>query len=418
VLPRSRWSARLAAVALLGLAVRVGWVLLATGHDVDFGDAFYYHYGANLLADGEGYLDPFQRLLFGRTVAAADHPPGYLTVLALPSLLGLDSVLAHQLASCLLGAATIVVVGTVGRRLAGDGAGLLAAALAGGYPNFWLHDGRLLSETLAQLTAAVVLLTAYRLWDRPGVGRAAALGVAGAAAALTRAELVLLLGLALLPLLRRDPPWRQRLVPAAVALAAAAAVLAPWVGHNLSRFDRPVLISGQLDISLAYTNCDPAYRGPLKGYWVFECARAPDPPQEPSVVAAGYRRAAVEYAANHTRELPGVVAARVGRSWGLFRPVQQVRLDTLTRAEEVAGYVGLAAYYLLLPPAVAGAVLLRRRRVPLLPLLALPVTVTAASALVNGSIRFRAPAEVTLVLLAAAALTAVPVRTRAPAPGA
>jgi hypothetical protein len=51
-----------------------------------------------------------------------------------------------------------------------------------------------------------------------------------------------------------------------------------------------------------------------------------------------------------------------------------------------------------------GAVILRRRRTSLLPLLALPVMVTVTAACAYGITRFRAPAEITIVVLAAVAV--------------
>jgi hypothetical protein len=64
-------------------------------------------------------------------------------------------------------------------------------------------------------------------------------------------------------------------------------------------------------------------------------------------------------------------------------------------------------YYALLPAAIFGAVVLRRRRVTLLPLVALCVTVSIGAALTYGFTRFRAAAEVAIVLLAAVAVDAV-----------
>ena len=73
--------------------------------------------------------------------------------------------------------------------------------------------------------------------------------------------------------------------------------------------------------------------------------------------------------------------------------------------EEWASWTGVIQYWLLVPVAVAGGVILRRRRdVRLLPLLAMPVLVVIVSAVFYGIPRFRLPAEITIVVLAAAAL--------------
>jgi hypothetical protein len=108
-------------------------------------DTFAFHHGANALAKGRGFGSPGFLLKPRQT---AMHPPGYLLALALPSRLGLDSVLDHQIWSLILGCLTVATIGFIGRMLAGPRAGLVAAAIAAVYPNLWLFDGELLSETL------------------------------------------------------------------------------------------------------------------------------------------------------------------------------------------------------------------------------------------------------------------------------
>ena len=68
---------------------------------------------------------------------------------------------------------------------------------------------------------------------------------------------------------------------------------------------------------------------------------------------------------------------------------------------------GYVMYWVLIPAAVLGAVVLRRRRVTLLPLLALIITVSIGVAVTYGFTRFRASAEVAIVLLAAVGVDAV-----------
>jgi asparagine N-glycosylation enzyme membrane subunit Stt3 len=159
--PSRKWFAwALVAVAAAGLAVRVTFVLIEQ-RDVDFGgDARFYHLGANLLADGRGFISPFEFYDYGRVVDAAEHPPLYLAFLAIPSALGLTSTLPHLLWSCMLGTATIVLVGLLGRAVVGERVGILAAALLAVFPDAWMSDGSLLAETAAMFTAALAVLLA------------------------------------------------------------------------------------------------------------------------------------------------------------------------------------------------------------------------------------------------------------------
>jgi hypothetical protein len=231
-----------------------------------------------------------------------------------------------------------------------------------------------------------------------------------ALATLTRAEGVLLAVTVAVPLclLAAGMGWRRRVALLGIAAAVCIAVLTPWLAYNLTRFERPVLLSTGLDPTLVVTNCDDTYRGPYLGYWSYRCLiRLPVPPGDDSVAGEAYRRTALDYVRAHRGEVPKVLLARVGRTWGLYRPNQEITLDTIEGRELPASRVGLATYYGLVVAAVVGAVQLRRRRVPLSPLVATLLMSTAAALLAGGLTRYRAAAEVGLVLLAAPALAAV-----------
>ena len=83
----------LAGITAAALAVRLTYLMGWRTPWPVIGDPYYYHQGANLLADGEGYVHPYQYLLFGVRMPGADHPPGYMTVLSGFSWLGLRYIL-------------------------------------------------------------------------------------------------------------------------------------------------------------------------------------------------------------------------------------------------------------------------------------------------------------------------------------
>ena len=105
-------------------------------------------------------------------------------------------------------------IGLLGRRLAGDRAGIVAAGIAALYPFLWINDAVVLSESLLALTTALMLIAAYAFWRMPSPWRAAALGAAIALVALTRAEGALLFALLGVPVVlmgagtRVAPPAR------------------------------------------------------------------------------------------------------------------------------------------------------------------------------------------------------------------
>jgi 4-amino-4-deoxy-L-arabinose transferase-like glycosyltransferase len=413
----------LAVLAAGGLALRLAYVLGAKWHMPVWGDAFVYHHQANLLAAGHGFITPSDWFFRDHTVfQSADHPPLFTAVLAAVSVLGGTSFGAHQLTGAAIGTATVVVVGLVGRAAAGERAGLLAAGLAALYPYVWVNDALVMSESLTMLTAALVALAAYRMWRAPSLGRAALVGLAVAAGALTRAELALLGPLVVVPatLGRRGVHLLRRAAWCGAAVAAALAAVGPWVAYNLSRFDEPVLLSAGLGITLRVANCPSTYRGELLGFWDFDCALREDLTGvgDQSRQDAELRRRALAFVADHRARVPVVVAARVGRLWGLYRPLQGARFDTGEARELVVSWAGLALLYPLMALSVAGTVILRRRRRPTYPLVALVVVATVAAAITFGNTRYRAPAEVALVVLAAVALDATWSRRTSRASGA
>ena len=419
--PSYRWFAwALLAVAAGGLALRIAYVLLER-RDIDFGgDARFYHEGANLLADGKGFISPFAHDA-GRTVESAEHPPLYIVFLAIPSALRLTSTLSHLLWSCALGAVTIVLVGLIGRAVAGARVGIVAAALLAVYPDAWMADGSLQAETAAMFTTALCVLLAYYCWQRPGWRRFAALGAAIGAAALARSELVLLVVVLLLPLALLTPggDLRLRLRWLGTGALAVLVVVGPWAGYNLVRFREPALLSTQLGALLAAANCDMTYYGPLLGYFSIPCAseiqeREIRPGLDQSEQDSIYRREALEYARSHAGRVPVVVAARPGRVVGLFNPGQQVQIDAFLGPYGVGlTRTALYSFQAVALLALAGAIVLRRRRtVPVFPLLAPAGVVLVTVVVTYGLTRFRFAAMPPLIVLAAVAIEVVIARVR------
>ena len=167
-------------------------------------------------------------------------------------------VTGHRLASSLLGVAAVAVIGLLGYRLGGTATGLVAAGIAAFYPQLWINDGVLLSESIVVLVVACALHTMYTFWLRPTLRNAIVLGLVCGIAALGRNELILLFPFVAIPLaLRaRNMEWRPRIRLAVAACVAGAIVIAPWALFNLTRFNEPTLTSSSLGSVLSAANCD------------------------------------------------------------------------------------------------------------------------------------------------------------------
>ncbi|HET6963855.1 MAG TPA: glycosyltransferase family 39 protein [Acidimicrobiales bacterium] len=414
------WWRWLGLWTVVGLVIRIATVL-GRPHRTPGGDSAWYHGVANLLVDGRGFIDPFIYQDTHRVVQSAQFPPGFMFVLAAASLVGLKSYFAHRIWCCVIGAAAITVSGLVGREIAGPRAGLIAAGVVAVYPNVWMSDEVAFSECISPLMVGLVLLTAYRFWKQPGYRRAAWLGLAVGLATLVRDELALL-GLFIvvpLALTARGLAWRRRATALLLGGAVALGVIAPWVGYNMSRFKEPVFISAGLGITLASTNCAHVYSGSFEGYWDLNCsAAAPvDPTADESVQSSQAQKYATHFIRTHESRLPVVVAARLGRAFGLYHPLQQITLDSNVETRPYHwALTGLGMYYVLVVLAAGGVVVLRRRRVPVFPLLAVGLTVAVSVALAFGDTRYRSTFEPVLAMLAAVLLDRAWTRWRGPVP--
>lgn len=411
----------------VGALVRIVWLANQWNNPIGFEDAFFYHHQANLLADGKGFISPFPYLGGGITTPAAEHPPLFSLYLAVFSVFGATSVGWHQLATTLLGIATVPLIGFAGKEAGGRRVGIIAAFIAAVYPHLWYQDGIVWAEASAQAAVALFVLVAYRYVRRPSVRTLGALGLTGAIAAMARTELVLLIPLGVIPLalLTQGLPRRGQVRWASIGLAAGLAALLPWIVFNLVRFDQPTTLSSNLGLTLASANCDTTWYGPNIGYWDFNCAEAAGVSEgltggDPSDVDAAARSEAIRYISDNKGRLPAVLAARLARIAGVWEPRYQVEIDVVEhRPPPVAG-AGVTLWWLVLGLAAVGVAALRRAKIPSWPVLAPVVTMLIGVVSAFASTRYRASAEPAMVVLAAAGAVALLDRwfARAPRPAA
>ncbi len=189
----SRFGRWLALVVVGGFAWRLVVITLSRGEKVT-GDGYEWGRQGNLNASGHWFVSAFT------LQPDALRPPGWAMVLTVWAWLGQHSWFRQQILACAIGAATVAVIGIVGRRLAGDRAGLLSAGLAAVYPGLWVFERPLLSEVILLPGVAVMILLAYRFRDRPSLRGAVVLGAMCGVLAMIRSEQILVLPLLVLPL--------------------------------------------------------------------------------------------------------------------------------------------------------------------------------------------------------------------------
>jgi hypothetical protein len=231
------------AAAAAGLALRLGF-------------AFGYWVDKPLTRDEREYLSLARGLASGRGLAydaeVLDDPgepfgraPGYPAFLAVAGG-GADVVRQVpgrvKAAQSLLGAAGVVLLALLARRLGGDRAAIAAAWIGAGYPPLVWISAYALSEAVFWPMGLLVALAADRMLDRAG-GRSAVraalwCGLLLGAAVLVRPGTLIFAPLAALALLRQ-----RRAALAAIFAAATLIVVAPWTARNYARHGRVVLVA-------------------------------------------------------------------------------------------------------------------------------------------------------------------------------
>ena len=389
---------RLACLVGLAATVRVVHLITKWNRPLRLNDSVWYSSMAAGLRNGEF----FQHLVV-QGAPSAEHPPLAAVVMAPGSFLP-NWVQGQRLTTVVVGTVGVLLIGLLGRRVGGTQVGLVAAGIAAVYPNLWMNDSLVMSESIAITVVVGALLILHRLLDQPKWSTAAAAGLLLGAAALTRSELLLLTPLAAVLVIAHGRR-RQAVTNAAIVVGTALLTIMPWAVVNLVRFDRPVLLTTNDGTTLLGSYCDDIFSGANKGGWSVFCVfDAPQTEGDDSVRSAAQRSVAVTYARTHLAEIPGVVVARVARTLDLYGLDDMVHGDVGEEKPRTFVWAGIISWWLLLIPAAVGFTLTRRRDRWLL---ALPIVSTVTATVVfYGGHRLRAPAEPAVVIFASVAICA------------
>jgi 4-amino-4-deoxy-L-arabinose transferase-like glycosyltransferase len=397
----------LAAIIVLALAARVALVL-ATPHYVPRTDAADYDRLAVALAN-HGHFPP-SAVTPGPT---AFRPPLFPAALAaVYKIVGVSSAStrweAGRLLEAALGALTVALIGLVALRLWGRRAGLMAAAIAAVYPPLVLVGSSLMSESLFIPLVLAAVLAAVRARESERGWRWAALsGALIALGALTRGNgIALAVPLGFLVWSSRPRLQRSALVVPLALLAAAALTLAPWTVRNASAFGEFVPITTETGYATAGTfNGFVANRSDFPALW------APPVPQAERIVARHPRLNEAQLSDRLNSSAYDYVKAHPTYVAKVFW-WNSLRLLNLTgthferwgaRYEAYANWLAslsVYAFWAVGVLALAGAFTGAARRVPLA-LWGCPLVVYLSTVLLEGSTRYRSPADPFIVMLAA-----------------
>lgn len=396
----------LALIFALAVALRLAYNLTIARAYVPLHDAADYNNMAlHLLNEGCLCISP--------NVPTTVRPPLFpLFMASVYALSGADSLHA-RLALSVVGALTCLLVAGMARILTGPRAGVVAGFIAAVYPQLFIWDAFLYSESLAIFFFALCCYLAMRLEKRYQWWVWLSVGVIFGLAALVRpngvyAVLAVVAAVGLSVALRETPWKRGALQVAALALGCALA-LAPWVARNErvtgGAFVPFTTVSG---IVVAGSYNDLSYGNPATaGIWVNPLNVPGDAPvmnRFPLICDArcevarskAANQLGVHWAETHITKLPRLLYLRMRAFWHPESPPSEAGMPPIWRPFAI-GYPLLV----MLLAAVGALVALRRNwRDALVPLL-FAGSVVAGALLFYGTPRMRAPMEPMLVVFAA-----------------
>ncbi len=346
----------------------------------------------------------------GENAPTAFRPPGYAVLLAGVHVAGDPLPLTRwtraRVANALLGTLAVALLGLIAAQVYNRRVALVAMAVLAVDLPLILVGGSLMSETLFVALVLGAVLTALRCGTtRHANAWIAGTGVLVGLATLTRPTALVLaipLGLAVA---RRARPRRVALL---VLAAAIGLTIAPWTVRNAVQLRAFIPVSDFLGSWVAGTyndqaRADPDHPGSSQTFVIGtfdDLEGVPEVPRQRELTRRG-----LGYAAEHPGYVGQVLLHNTLRLLNLEGPgwwrYQGWTMSLPRWSADAAGY----AFYVLALLALAGGFTRAARRAPAWLWLA-PVLLFASVIFAGSALRYRAPVEPFLALLAALALTA------------
>ncbi len=440
-----------APAALLALALLLRLAGLVASGDAELVlDERIYLARAEALLDGQGFVGSYQSLVKhprSYMLSAPQYPGAYqppLYTAFLSAILGPSggSVAAVKAVQVLISTHTVWLVYAIALAWFGRRPAIAAAALAAVYPNLIAFSHYLWSETLFIWLVMLGVWLLTRSMELPTLRSVLAGGAILGLAALTRSIIFYFLPVlgAWLVFVHRAR-WRLALGRAAVLVATAVAVIAPWTVRNAVIHDGFVFIESAGPLNLWRGNNPGAYASrppppeecyappfdriplmPLRGQGprdfvaTVRRALAVDAPSDLEIARAGSR-----IATDYIWSDPAGFLERAGWKWvDLWNPtsflLRHFRLgaygEVSPAIEASVSWAAVLGYLAVAFLGVAGVVL-RRRDPRAWLVVALALYVTAIHVVVFGLTRYRLPLMPFAMVFAGVALAWVAERSRA-----
>ena len=403
------WLIAILCVAFgLRLAAGFWWQSrLPAGVKFGFGDSEGYWELARTIARGQPYeYGPLKYKVF--------RTPGYPLVLAPMFVVSQEPpVMWGRALSALLATAAVGAVATLARLLFDERTALVAAALAAVYPEAISLGAFVLSEAPFVPLMLLNLIAWTRAWQADSrkelVGWSLAAGVCAGLATLMRPSWLLFLPFAGMIGIAIGLDRAKHLRIVAVMLAGLCITMSPWWIRNALVTDRFVPTSLQVGASL-YDGLSPTATGAsemsfVKGFVAVQQAADALPGANPAGLFEDrldrrMRDVSIAWARQNPRQVAELASIKFLRMWSPLPNAADFRSTTLR-------LVLAMTFTPVLLLALVGAWCYLRRDWPYLLLVLPAVYFTCLHVIFVSSIRYRQPAMMTLIILAAAVIVQI-----------
>ncbi|MBA2287854.1 MAG: glycosyltransferase family 39 protein [Ktedonobacteraceae bacterium] len=323
---------------------------------------------------------------------------------------------------CGIGAGTCLLLSLFARDLFGQRMGMLAGVIAALYPELYIYDGWLYSESIYIFLLFALCYSLYRLQrasQRP-LWAWIACGVLLALVAFVRPTGLLIIGIVMLWALfiahTQRIPWPSILKGAGATLLVSLALIAPWTLRNylvsggfvpIATGEGTVLLGAYNDQILVKPHyigtwiSPPTVNRPLASHYPAECSATCQVARE-----ADFKSHAEQWVGEHISSMPFLLWTHFSNIW---QPATQEadlptgRFSTLPATQIVLAMMNTVP--LCIFALAAGGLVATRKSRRELTFIYLVILVTIAQCLVfYGSARFRAPLEPMLILFATGAI--------------
>jgi hypothetical protein len=401
----------------LALVVRVVYNLTVARHYTPQHDSLsYYMLGVHILSEHCFCVQPYIQ-----TVYRAPLWPAIIAVIV--GLFGQHAELPRYFL-CLVGSGTCVLVYLFARDLFGWRVGLLAGAAAAIYPELYIYDGWLYTESLYIFLFFAFCYAVYRLQRDRKRANWIWCGVLLGLLSLTRPNgmlvLVLLLCWAVIMGWRKVLPWRLLAKSAAGITLITALFIFPWTirNYNVSHAFVPVATGDGTVLLGAYNTMTvylPSYPGGVPGTWINPLVSSPAIGHEypdfcaPTCEVARdtyFKNEAIQWIRNNLHLMPHLLKLHFANMWQPATYEADLPVDTFSyqrSSKIVLKMMETFPIAVFILAALGLALTFRRWRELLFSYLMVLMTI-AQCIIYYGIPRFRAPIEPILILLGAGAV--------------